>query len=250
MKQTEIRKHVRNAYGEAARKGAAVSCRPSDSTLYATEELSEIPQGATSFSLGCGNPAALAELSPGEQVLDLGSGGGLDVFLAAERVGTDGRVFGLDMTDEMLDLARANQEKSGVTNATFLKGEIEDIPLPSNSIDVIMSNCVINLSADKERVISDAFRVLKKGGRLAVSDMVTIEPLPEDIRSDVTQWVGCVAGAITIDEYQAKLREAGFTDIRIDGAPAVTETGRGECGCDCAPAAPDLFSASIRATKP
>ncbi len=250
MNKTEIRKHVRDAYGDAVRQRPAASCCAPNPALYAAEDLHQIPEDASSFSLGCGNPTALAELAPGEQVLDLGSGGGLDVFLAAQRVGPRGHVFGLDMTDEMLELARTNQVKSGVTNATFLKGEIEDIPLPSNCLDVIMSNCVINLSADKDRVLAEAFRVLKAGGRLAISDMVTHEALPDDIRYDLEQWVGCVAGAVTIDEYKSKLRRAGFTDIRIGGAPEVADANGYECACGSDSVDSNLFSASIRAVKP
>jgi ubiquinone/menaquinone biosynthesis C-methylase UbiE len=167
-------------------------------------------------SLGCGNPTALTQLNPGETVLDLGSGGGIDVLLSARRVGPSGKAYGLDMTDEMLALARANQAKSGLENVEFMKGEIENIPLPDNSVDVIISNCVINLSADKERVLREAFRVLKPGGRFAVSDVVVRGEVPEQIRKSMLLWVGCIAGALTEDEYVAKLAKAGFADIEIE----------------------------------
>jgi ubiquinone/menaquinone biosynthesis C-methylase UbiE len=167
-------------------------------------------------SLGCGNPTALAELKPGEVVLDLGSGGGIDVFLSARRVSPGGKAYGLDMTDEMLSLARENQRKAGIENVEFLKGEIEDIPLPDNSVDVIISNCVINLSADKDRVIQEAFRVLKPGGRFAVSDVVTRGEVPEEIRKNLLLWAGCVAGALEDTEYREKLADAGFEEIGIE----------------------------------
>jgi SAM-dependent methyltransferase len=177
---------------------------------------SELPETAVLASLGCGNPTALAELKPGETVLDLGSGGGIDVFLSARRVSPGGKAYGLDMTDEMLALARQNQQKAGIANVEFLKGEIENIPLPDNSVDVIISNCVINLSADKDRVLREAFRVLKPGGRFAVSDVVTRGEIPADIRKNILLWVGCVAGALDETDYRAKLAAAGFEAIDIE----------------------------------
>jgi arsenite methyltransferase len=178
--------------------------------------LVELPEKAVLASLGCGNPTALAELSPGETVLDLGSGGGIDVLLSARRVGPEGKAYGLDMTDEMLSLARENQAKAGVKNVEFLKGEIESIPLPDDSVDVIISNCVINLSADKDSVLREAFRVLKPGGRFAVSDVVVLGDVPADIRRNVELWAGCVAGALHQDEYRSKLRNAGFEKVDIE----------------------------------
>lgn len=186
---------------------------------YSPEDLGTLPEGAVGASLGCGNPVALATLSPGEVVLDLGSGGGIDVLLSARRVASDGKAYGLDMTDEMLALARKNQEESGVRNAEFLKGQIEDIPLPDEHVDVILSNCVINLSTDKPGVISEAFRVLKPGGRFAVSDVVFLgnkSELPEDVLEAVGLWTGCVAGALAKDEYEALLSGMGFEDVSVE----------------------------------
>jgi arsenite methyltransferase len=176
----------------------------------------DVPQEALLASLGCGNPTVLAELLPGETVLDLGSGGGIDVLLSAKRVGPTGKAYGLDMTDEMLALARENKRKAGAQNVEFLKGEIESVPLPSDSVDVIISNCVINLAADKDRVLREAFRVLRPGGRFAVSDVVTRGEVPAEIRHSMLLWVGCVAGALDEDEYRAKLAAAGFEDIDIE----------------------------------
>ncbi len=184
--------------------------------LYGEAETSALPEAAVLASLGCGNPTALAELKPGETVLDLGSGGGIDVLLSARRVGRTGKAYGLDMTDEMLALARDNQRKAGAANVEFLIGEIEAIPLPDNSVDVIISNCVINLSADKDRVLREAFRVLKPGGRFAVSDVVTRGHIPEQLRKDVLLWVGCIAGALDEDDYRAKLAAAGFEKIGVE----------------------------------
>jgi SAM-dependent methyltransferase len=184
--------------------------------LYSLDEMAELPAKAVLASLGCGNPTALAELSPGETVLDLGSGGGIDVLLSARRVGPEGKAYGLDMTDEMLSLARENQAKAGVKNVELLKGEIESIPLPDNSVDVIISNCVINLSADKDSVLREAFRVLKPGGRFAVSDVVVLDDVPPDIRRSVELWAGCVAGALHQDEYRSKLTNAGFEKVDIE----------------------------------
>lgn len=189
---------------------------PITSHLYADRETGALPEEAVWASLGCGNPTALAQIAPGETVLDLGSGGGIDVLLSAKRVGPTGKVYGLDMTDEMLELARANQAKAGVTNVEFLKGDIEHIPLPDNSVDLIISNCVINLSPDKDRVLAEAFRVLKRGGRFAVSDIVVRGELPNEIRRNIELWAGCVAGALEEAEYERKLRAAGFEQVSIE----------------------------------
>src|SRR5262249_10850330 len=184
--------------------------------LYRDDETDVLPEAAVAASLGCGNPTALAELKPGETVLDLGSGGGIDVLLSARRVGPTGKAYGLDMTDEMLALARENQRKAGVGNVEFLRGEIEAIPLPDNSVDVIISNCVINLSGDKDAVLREAFRVLKPGGRFAVSDVVTRGAVPEELRRDILSWVGCIAGALGEDDYRAKLASAGFEGVTLE----------------------------------
>ncbi len=230
MSIEDIRKVVKERYGQAALRvatgggssccGAGVALQgcsdPITSNLYEQSQTSEIPSEAVLASLGCGNPTALAKLSPGEIVLDLGSGGGIDVLLSAKRVGPAGKVYGLDMTDEMLALARENQRKAGLENVEFLKGEIENIPLPDNSVDVTISNCVINLSADKDRVLREAFRVLKPGGRLAVSDVVVHGDVPAEIRRNIELWVGCVAGALEESEYRAKLAAAGFEAIDIE----------------------------------
>jgi 2-polyprenyl-3-methyl-5-hydroxy-6-metoxy-1,4-benzoquinol methylase len=191
-------------------------CDPITSNLYDGSQTSQVPEEALLASLGCGNPTALAELKPGETVLDLGSGGGIDVLLSARRVGPTGKAYGLDMTDEMLALARENQRKAGVENVEFLKGEIEDIPLPDNSVDVVISNCVINLSADKDQVLREAFRVLKPGGRFAVSDIVVRGEVPAEIRRSMELWVGCMAGALEENEYLAKLKQAGFEVVSIE----------------------------------
>ena len=230
MSTQDIKEVVKEKYGQAALKvtsGASVSCcstgpaemhcaDPITSKLYDAIQVGQLPDTAVLASLGCGNPTALAELKPGETVLDLGSGGGIDVFLSAKRVGPTGKAYGLDMTDEMLALARENQLKAGLENVEFLKGEIENIPLPDNSVDVIISNCVINLSANKDRVLSEAFRVLRPGGRLAVSDVVTRGEMLPEIRKSVLLWVGCVAGALEEEEYRKKLTEAGFENIGIE----------------------------------
>jgi SAM-dependent methyltransferase len=184
--------------------------------LYSESETAALPSEAVAASLGCGNPTALVALQPGEIVLDLGSGGGIDVLLAARRVGPGGKVYGLDMTDEMLSLARENQRRAGVTNVEFLKGTIESIPLPENSVDVVISNCVINLSVDKDAVLREAFRVLKPGGRFAVSDVVVRGELPREVRRSMELWVGCIAGALEETEYAAKLTAAGFTDVDVE----------------------------------
>jgi SAM-dependent methyltransferase len=219
---------IQQKYGEAAERAASgaasTSCcgtgcgcaDPITSDLYKASETDGLPPAAVAASLGCGNPTALVDLEPGQTVLDLGSGGGIDVLLSARRVGPTGKVYGLDMTDKMLALARENQRKAGVTNVEFLKGEIEHIPLPDNSVDVIISNCVINLSSDKGRVLREAFRVLKPGGRFAVSDVVVRGEVPADIRKSVELWVGCVAGALQESEYKRLLAEAGFEGIGVE----------------------------------
>jgi SAM-dependent methyltransferase len=230
MSTADVKETVRQKYGEAALRvvagerssccGAASAgggcCDPITSNLYSDQDASEIPDTALLASLGCGNPTALAELHAGETVLDLGSGGGIDVLLSARRVGPTGKVYGLDMTDEMLALARENQRKSGVENVEFLKGEIENIPLPDASVDVIISNCVINLSGDKARVLAEAFRVLKPGGRFAVSDVVVRGEIPQEVRRSMELWVGCVAGALEEREFERLLSDVGFTQIEIE----------------------------------
>jgi arsenite methyltransferase len=228
MADPDIKQTVKEKYGQIALQVAAGggsccgadasagACDPITSNLYAEGETAGLPAEATAASLGCGNPTALAALTPGEVVLDLGSGGGIDVLLSARRVGPTGKAYGLDMTDEMLALARENQGKAGVDNVEFLKGEIEAIPLPDASVDVIISNCVINLSADKDRVLAEAFRVLKPGGRFAVSDVVVRGDVPSPIRRSVELWIGCVAGALEEDEYRAKLGKAGFEAIEVE----------------------------------
>src|SRR6202046_1798340 len=229
MTEPTIRDTVKEKYGNAALHvstggssccGAAAAtsscCDPITSNLYDAAQSAEIPAEAMLASLGCGNPTALAKLNAGETVLDLGSGGGIDVLLSAKRVGPTGKAYGLDMTDDMLALARENQRQAGAENVEFLKGEIERIPLPDNSIDVIISNCVINLSADKDRVLREAFRVLKPGGRIAVSDVVTRGEIAPEIRQSVLLWVGCIAGALDEDEYRNKLASAGFENVEIE----------------------------------
>jgi SAM-dependent methyltransferase len=226
----ELKEVVREKYGQAAQRvqagsgsaccGARACCDgsvdPITSSLYGSDETNELGREAVLASLGCGNPTALAELKSGEIVLDLGSGGGIDVLLSARRVGPAGKAYGLDMTDEMLALARENQRKAGVENVEFLKGEIENIPLPDNSVDVVISNCVINLSADKTRVLLEAFRVLKPGGRFAVSDVVTRGEAPSEVRDSMLLWVGCIAGALEEREYIGKLAKAGFESIEVE----------------------------------
>jgi arsenite methyltransferase len=225
MKDEELKQVVQGEYRQAALrvKGGVTSCcstvapgpDPISSYHYSAEEAASVPPEALAVSLGCGNPTALIQLKPGETVLDLGSGGGIDVLLSANRVGPTGKVYGLDMTDEMLALARANQAKVGVDHVEFLKGEIEDIPLPDNSVDVVISNCVINLSPAKDRVLSEAFRVLKPGGRLAISDIVVRGPVPSSVRRSLELWAGCVAGALDESEYQIKLLRAGFENVSL-----------------------------------
>src|SRR3954469_9491447 len=225
---TDIQDAVRQKYGAIAasvREGAssasccgpaACGCDPITSGLYSNDETGTLPDSAVAASLGCGNPTALLQLEPGQTVLDLGSGGGIDVLLSARRVGPTGKVYGVDMTDAMLALARENQQKAGATNVEFLKGEIEHIPLPDNSVDVIISNCVINLSADKDQVLREAFRVLKPGGRFAVSDVVVRGDVPPEVRRSMELWVGCIAGALRDCDYVSKLAKAGFDGIDIE----------------------------------
>jgi arsenite methyltransferase len=267
----ELKDIVKEKYGQAALRiniggssccGASAAfnecCDPITSNLYDATQTGGLPQEAVLASLGCGNPTALAQLNPGETVLDLGSGGGIDVLLSARRVGPAGKAYGLDMTDEMLALARENQRKAGVENAEFLKGEIERIPLPDDSVDVVISNCVINLSGDKDRVLREAFRVLKPGGRLAVSDVVVRGEVPEDVRQNMLLWVGCIAGALEEYEYVAKLARAGFDGIDIEATRVYNIEDartflRGQ-GVDVDTIAPQVegkfMSAFIRAVKP
>jgi SAM-dependent methyltransferase len=266
----ELKEAIQQKYGEAAKRAATgqpksgccgTSCGcgdPITSDLYGVDETTGLPREAVDASLGCGNPTALIDLREGETVLDLGSGGGIDVLLSARRVGPSGKVYGLDMTDEMLALARENQRKAGASNVEFLKGEIENIPLPDNSVDVIISNCVINLSADKGRVLREAFRVLKPGGRFAVSDVVVRGEVPAEIRRSVELWVGCVAGALQDSEYVQLLGEAGFTGVELDpwriydvndAREFLTSSG---IDVDAVAAGVDgrFVSAFVRATKP
>jgi len=267
----ELKEVVQEKYGEAALRvrlggssccGAAAAlescCDPITSNLYDSTQTASLPEDAVLASLGCGNPTALAELRAGETVLDLGSGGGIDVLLSARRVGSTGKAYGLDMTDEMLSLARDNQTKAGVENVEFLKGEIERIPLPDNSVDVIISNCVINLSGDKDRVLREAFRVLKPGGRFAVSDVVTHGEVPADVRKNMLLWVGCIAGALDDYQYVAKLATAGFDGIDIQPTRVYdiedARTFLNGQGVDVDAIAPQVegkfMSAFIRAAKP
>jgi arsenite methyltransferase len=269
MGSPDIKEVVKQKYGQAALRvtsggssccGASPSCGcdPITTNLYDAAQAGEIPEEALLASLGCGNPTALAKLNPGETVLDLGSGGGIDVLLSAKRVGPTGKAYGLDMTDEMLTLANENKRKSGVENAEFLKGEIENIPLPDNSVDVIISNCVINLSADKDRVLREAFRVLKPGGRFAVSDVVTRGEIAPAIRQSVLLWVGCVAGALDENDYKSKLSVAGFQQIEIEPTRVYRVEDAREFlsghGLDLDALAPEVdgkfFSAFVRAVKP
>jgi len=272
MENENIKEVVRQRYAKAATSVAtpvresccgsgfaADSCTdPITGNIYQQDQLAALPETAVLASLGCGNPTVLAELKPGEVVLDLGSGGGIDVLLSAQRVGPGGKVFGLDMTDEMLALANENRLKSGVQNVEFLKGEIESIPLPDESVDVIISNCVINLSADKDRVLQEAFRVLKPGGRFAVSDVVTRGAIPAEIRRSILLWVGCVAGALDEEEYRAKLRRAGFKAVdieptrvyRAEDAKSFLEDHGLEVEAVSAQVDGKFMSAFIRATKP
>ncbi|HKV61916.1 MAG TPA: arsenite methyltransferase [Candidatus Acidoferrum sp.] len=227
MDGTNIKEIVKEKYGQAALRGTSgsccgtadasgTSCDPITSNLYDAAQMQQVPGEALQASLGCGNPTALAKLNPGEVVLDLGSGGGLDVLLSAKRVGPTGKAYGLDMTDEMLALANENKRKASAENVEFLRGEIESIPLPDNTVDVIISNCVINLSADKDAVLREAYRVLKPGGRFAVSDVVTRGEVDPQIRQNILLWVGCVAGALEENEYRGKLMAAGFEQVEIE----------------------------------
>jgi len=271
MSTTDIKEVVKEKYGQAALRvttggsgccGAAPAaqacCDPITSNLYDLSQIGQIPEQALLASLGCGNPTALAGLNPGEVVLDLGSGGGIDVLLSAKRVGPTGKAYGLDMTDEMLALANENKRQSGIDNVEFLRGEIEKIPLPDNTVDVIISNCVINLSADKDRVLREAFRVLKPGGRLAVSDVVTRGDISPEIRQSILLWVGCIAGALDENDYRAKLSNAGFESIdleptRIYRSEQAREILAAE-GIDAEAIAAEVdgkvMSAFIRAVKP
>src|ERR1700732_3299514 len=266
----DIKEVVKQKYGEAAlrvKSGGSSCCGassgsgcgdPITSNLYDGLEAAQIPEEALLASLGCGNPTALAKLNPGEIVLDLGSGGGIDVLLSAKRVGPTGKAYGLDMTDEMLVLANENKRKAGLDNVEFLKGEIEHIPLPDNSVDVIISNCVINLSADKDRVLREAFRVLKPGGRFAVSDVVTRGDVAAEVRQNMLLWVGCIAGALQDSEYISKLAAAGFDGVDIEPTRVYSIQDAGTFlsgrGVDVGAMAPQVegkfLSAFIRATKP
>ncbi len=267
---TDIKEVVKEKYGQAALRvhaggssccgaTAATGCAdPITSNLYDAAQANQIPEEALLASLGCGNPTALAQLKAGEVVLDLGSGGGIDVLLSARRVGPTGKAYGLDMTDEMLALANDNKRKAGIENVEFLKGEIEHIPLPDNSVDVIISNCVINLSADKNRVLREAFRVLKPGGRLAVSDVVTRGEILPEIRQSVLLWVGCVAGALDENDYRGKLASAGFEQVDVEPTRIYrvedARTFLREQGIDADAIAPQVdgkfMSAFVRAVKP
>jgi SAM-dependent methyltransferase len=277
----DIKKQVRDKYAEAARRvrsqsspespdgGSKASCCCGDggvsakdaitSNLYDEAELKNVPVEAALASLGCGNPTALAKLKTGEVVLDLGSGGGIDVILSARRVGPTGKAYGLDMTDEMLEVARANQKEAGVENVEFVKGEMEDIPLADGAVDVVISNCVINLSPDKRRVLREAYRVLKPGGRLAIADIVARGPIPENVRRDMELWTGCIAGALDDEEYRKFLEEAGFSGVEIEPTRMFRLEKGGCCGGSAvaveadpsaAPGEGIFMSAFVRAVKP
>ena len=271
MESANVREVVKGKYGQAALRvtsggssccgataASGLGCDPITSNLYDATQTGQLPEEAVLASLGCGNPTALAQMNPGEVVLDLGSGGGIDVLLSAKRVGPTGKAYGLDMTDEMLALANDNKRQAGAENVEFLQGEIEHIPLPDNSVDVIISNCVINLSADKGRVLCEAFRVLKPGGRFAVSDVVTRGEIAPEIRQSVLLWVGCVAGALDENEYREKLRAAGFEQISIEPTRIYrVEDAReflSSAGVDVDAIAPQVdgkfMSAFVRAVKP
>jgi len=271
MDNAGVKQVVKEKYGQAALRvkiggssccgataASGMSCDPITSNLYHPEQTGQIPEEAVLASLGCGNPTALAQLRPGETVLDLGSGGGIDVLLSAQRVGPSGKAYGLDMTDEMLALANENKRKAGAENVEFLRGDIENIPLPADSVDVIISNCVINLSADKDQVLREAFRVLKPGGRFAVSDVVTRGEINPAIRKSVLLWVGCVAGALDENDYRAKLAAAGFGRIEIEPTRIYRVEDAREflsaAGVDVDAIAPQVdgrfMSAFIRAVKP
>ena len=271
MQSADVREIVKEKYGQAALRvktggssccgataATGLSCDPITSNLYNSAQTGALPEEAVLASLGCGNPTALAQLNPGEVVLDLGSGGGIDVLLSAQRVGPTGKAYGLDMTGEMLALANENKRKAGAENVEFLKGEIEQIPLSDNSVDVVISNCVINLSADKDRVLREAFRVLKPGGRFAISDVVTRGAINDEIRRSVLLWVGCVAGALDETEYCAKLKAAGFGEITIEPTRIYRVNDAREflsaAGVDVDAIAPQvdgkIMSAFVRAIKP
>jgi ubiquinone/menaquinone biosynthesis C-methylase UbiE len=270
MSDANIQEVVKQKYGEAAKRassggsaccggGANLSgCDPITKNLYSDSEKGSLPEQAVAASLGCGNPTALAQLQLGEIVLDLGSGGGIDVILSAKRVGPTGKAYGLDMTDEMLALARENQKKAGILNVEFLKGAIENIPLPDNTVDVIISNCVINLSGDKDRVLAEAFRVLKPGGRFAVSDVVVRGSVPANIRKSMELWVGCIAGALEENQYRGKLARAGFESVDVEPTRVYkTEEAREfleAAGLDPETVGPQIdgkfISAFVRAAKP
>jgi SAM-dependent methyltransferase len=270
MAIADMKQEVKQKYGDAARAVSDTGdfqaccdpglrcCDPITTNLYSAEETGLLPEKAALASLGCGNPTALIELKVGEVVLDLGSGGGIDVLLSARRVGPTGKAYGLDMTDEMLELARANQRQAGVENVEFLKGEIENIPLADRSVDVVISNCVINLSADKDRVLREAFRVLRPGGRFAVSDVIVRGTVPESVRKSMLLWVGCIAGALEEQDYRAKLIDAGFADVCIEPTRTYSvEDARHfltEAGIDVDAMAAEVegkfASAFLRGTKP
>jgi arsenite methyltransferase len=270
MSEMDIKQTVKEKYGEAALRvrtggssccGAGASCGTADpitSNLYDANQAAQIPEEAMLASLGCGNPTALAQLNPGEVVLDLGSGGGIDVLLSAKRVGPAGKAYGLDMTDEMLALANENKRKAGAENVEFLRGEIEHIPLPDNSVDVVISNCVINLSADKAQVLREAFRVLKPGGRFAVSDVVTRGEINPEIRKSVLLWVGCVAGALDEQDYRKHLKQAGFDQVDVEPTRSYCTADARDFlkaeGMDADAIAPEvdgkIMSAFVRAVKP
>jgi arsenite methyltransferase len=270
MSDSNIQEAVKQKYGEAAKRaanggtaccgGAAElsGCDAITKNLYDDAEKAALPKKAVAASLGCGNPTALAKLQHGEIVLDLGSGGGIDVILSAKRVGPTGKAYGLDMTDEMLALARENQKKAGIKNVEFLKGAIENVPLPDNSVDVIISNCVINLSGDKDRVLAEAFRVLKPGGRFAISDVVVRGEVPANIRKSMELWVGCIAGALEENQYREKLARAGFDSIDVEPTRVYKVEEAREfleaAGLDAATVGPQIdgkfISAFVRATKP
>jgi arsenite methyltransferase len=265
----DIKQEVQRRYGKAAEKAQQASAGGSccggevddsviTSSLYATDELQHLPREAVIASLGCGNPVAVADLAAGETVLDLGSGGGIDVLLSARRVGPKGKAYGLDMTDQMLELARANASKAGVSNVEFLKGEMEDIPLPESTVDVIISNCVVNLSPDKDAVLREAFRVLTPGGRIAIADIVTQGDLPAPVKESMAAWTGCIAGALEEDDYRAKLAAAGFEDVDIEHFREYTAAdaesgGLGDKVREFAATGDQplgIFSAVVRARKP
>jgi SAM-dependent methyltransferase len=270
MGEKNLEEIVKQKYGAAATQAATGGvatcgggsdlscCDPITKDLYDASQIAGVPEKAVAASLGCGNPTALAQLQPGETVLDLGSGGGIDVLLSAMRVGPTGKAYGLDMTDEMLALARENQRKSGLTNVEFLQGAIENIPLPDNSVDVVISNCVINLSADKDRVVREAFRVLRPGGRFAVSDVVVRGEVPAEIRKSMELWVGCIAGALEEYEYRDKLFSAGFESIDIEPTRVYKSEEAGDflaaAGLDPQKVGPAIegkfISAFVRAVKP